>query len=75
MREERSLQEFENRMLRRIFGPKMDEATGEWGIMGNEEFNGFAAYQHLSVCLILKLYTVYPFGFILLFFLFHASRV
>ena len=45
MREERSLQDLENRMLRRIFGPKMDEATGECGIMGNEEFNGFAAYQ------------------------------
>jgi hypothetical protein len=22
---------FENRMLRRIFGPKRDEVTGEWG--------------------------------------------
>jgi len=29
-REERGLRLFENRVLRRIFGPKRDEATGEW---------------------------------------------
>jgi hypothetical protein len=29
-REERRLRVFENRVLRRIFGPKMDEVTGEW---------------------------------------------
>jgi len=28
--EERGLRFFENRVLRRIFGPKRDEATGEW---------------------------------------------
>jgi hypothetical protein len=28
---------FENRVLRRIFGPKRDEATGEWGKLHNEE--------------------------------------
>jgi hypothetical protein len=28
---------FENRMLRRIFGPKRDEVTGEWRKMNNEE--------------------------------------
>ena len=27
---------FENRVLRRIFGPKRDEATGEWGKLHNE---------------------------------------
>ena len=26
-------------MLRRIFGPKKDEVTGEWRILHNEEFN------------------------------------
>ena len=28
--EERRLRVFENRILRRIFGPKRDEVTGEW---------------------------------------------
>jgi hypothetical protein len=28
---------FENRMLRRIFGPKRDEVTGEWKKLHNEE--------------------------------------
>jgi hypothetical protein len=28
---------FENRVLRRIFGPKWDEVTGEWRKMHNEE--------------------------------------
>jgi hypothetical protein len=28
---------FENRVLRRIFGPKRDEATGEWRRLHNEE--------------------------------------
>jgi hypothetical protein len=30
MREKRKLRVFENRVLRRIFGPKRDEVTGEW---------------------------------------------
>jgi hypothetical protein len=30
---------FENRVLRRIFGPKWDEATGEWRRLHNEELN------------------------------------
>jgi hypothetical protein len=29
----------ENRVLRRIFGPKRDEATGEWRRLHNEELN------------------------------------
>ena len=28
--EERRLRVFENRVLRRVFGPKRDEVTGEW---------------------------------------------
>ena len=31
---------FENRVLRRIFGPKMDEVIGEWRKLHNEELNG-----------------------------------
>ena len=30
---------FENRMLRRIFGPKRDGVTGEWRKLHNEELN------------------------------------
>jgi hypothetical protein len=29
---------FENRVLRRIFGPKRDKVTGEWRKLHNEEF-------------------------------------
>ena len=39
MREERKLRLFENRVLRRIFGPKRDEATGEWKLPYNEKLN------------------------------------
>jgi hypothetical protein len=37
LRMERRLRVFENRMLRRIFGPKRDEVTGEWRRLHNEE--------------------------------------
>jgi hypothetical protein len=30
---------FENRVLRRIFGPKRDEVLGEWRKLHNEELN------------------------------------
>jgi hypothetical protein len=36
LREEQRLRVFENRVLRRIFGPKRDEATGEWRRLHNE---------------------------------------
>jgi len=39
MREERRLRVSENRVLRRIFGPKRDEVTGEWRTLYNEELN------------------------------------
>jgi len=39
LREERRLRVLENRVLRRIFGPKRDEVTGEWGKLHNEEPN------------------------------------
>jgi hypothetical protein len=39
LREEHKLTVFENRVLRRIFGPKRDELTGEWRRLHNEEFN------------------------------------
>jgi len=39
LREERRLRMFENRGLRRIFGPKRDEVTGEWRKLHNRELN------------------------------------
>jgi hypothetical protein len=36
LREEHRLRVFENRLLRRIFGPKGDEVTGEWRRLHNE---------------------------------------
>ena len=39
LREERRLRVFENRVLRRIFGPKTDEVTGKWRKLHNEELN------------------------------------
>jgi hypothetical protein len=40
LREERRLRVFENRVLRRIFGPKRDEVTGEWRRLHNKELHG-----------------------------------
>ena len=37
------LKVFENRVLRRIFGPKRDEVTGEWRKLHNEELNDLYA--------------------------------
>jgi len=37
LREERKLRMFENRVLRKIFGPMRDEVTGEWRRLHNEE--------------------------------------
>jgi len=39
LREERRLRMFENRVLRRIFGPNRDELTGEKRKLHNEELN------------------------------------
>jgi hypothetical protein len=37
LREERRLKVFENRVLRRVFGPKREEVTREWRKLQNEE--------------------------------------
>ena len=39
LRKEPRLRIFENKMLRRIFGAKRDEVTGEWRKLHNEELN------------------------------------
>ena len=39
LREERRLRVSENRVLRRIFGPRREEVTGEWSKLHNVELN------------------------------------
>jgi hypothetical protein len=39
LREEHILRLFEDRVLRKIFGPKRGEVTGEWRRLHNEELN------------------------------------
>ena len=39
LREERKLRVFENMVLRRIFGSRRYEVTGEWRRLHNEELN------------------------------------
>jgi hypothetical protein len=51
LREEDTLGVFENRVLR-IFGPKRDEVTGEWGKLHNEELHDL--YSSPSIIRIMK---------------------
>jgi hypothetical protein len=37
--EESRLRVFENRVLRRVYGPKRDEVTGEWTKVYDEDLN------------------------------------
>jgi hypothetical protein len=43
---------FENRILRRIFGPKRDEVTGEWRKLHNEELRDL--YSSASIIRLIK---------------------
>ena len=47
LREERRLGVFENRVLRRIFGSRRDEVTGEWRKLHNEELNDLYCSQNI----------------------------
>ena len=40
LREERKLRVFENMVLRRIFGPRRDEVTGEWRRLSRDQNAG-----------------------------------
>jgi hypothetical protein len=51
-REEHSLMVFQNRVLRRIFGPKRDEVTGGWRKLLNEELHGL--YSSPSIVRLIK---------------------
>ena len=51
-REERKLRVFENMVLRRIFGPRGDEVTGEWRRLHNAELNGL--YSSPNIVRVIK---------------------
>jgi hypothetical protein len=50
---EHRLRVFENRMLRRIFGPKREEVTGDWKKLHNEELHNL--YSSPNIIRIMKL--------------------
>jgi hypothetical protein len=52
LREECRLRVFENKVLRRIFGPKRDEVTGEWRRLHNEEL--YALYSSPNIIRVIK---------------------
>jgi len=47
LREERRLRVFENRVLRRVFGPKRDEVTGQWRRLHNENLYDLYSSPHI----------------------------
>jgi hypothetical protein len=49
LREEHRLRVFENRMLRRILGPKRDEVTGGWRKLHNEELHLYSSPSIIRV--------------------------
>ena len=53
LREERRARVFENRVLRRIFGPKRDGVTEEWRKLHNEELNDL--YSSPNIVRLIKL--------------------
>jgi hypothetical protein len=52
LREERRLRVFENKVLRRIFGPKRDEVRGEWRRLHNKEL--YALYSSPNIIRVMK---------------------
>jgi hypothetical protein len=48
LRDERRLWVFENMVLRKMFGPKRDDITGEWRKLRNEELNDCTRTQYCS---------------------------
>jgi hypothetical protein len=52
LREECRLRVFENKVLRRIFGPKRDEVTGKWRRLHNKEL--YALYSSPNIIYVIK---------------------
>jgi hypothetical protein len=52
---ERRLRVFENRVLRRIVGPKRDEVTGGWRKLHNEELHNLYSSTSISVIKLKKI--------------------
>jgi hypothetical protein len=52
LREEHRLRVFENRVFRRIYGPKMDEVTGGWRKLHHEKLHGL--YSSPSIVRVIK---------------------
>jgi hypothetical protein len=52
LREEERLRVFKNRVLRRIFGPKRDEVTGQWRRLHNEELTD--VYSSANIVRVIK---------------------
>ena len=50
----RRLRLFENRVLRRVFGPKRDEVTREWMKLHNEELNDLYFSPTIVIILIIS---------------------
>jgi hypothetical protein len=53
LREEHRLRVFENRVLRRIFGPKRDEVTGGWRKLHNQKLHNL--YSSPSIIKMIKI--------------------
>ena len=52
LRRERRLKAFQYRVLRRIFGPKRDNVTGEWRELHNEEL--YDPYSSQNIILVIR---------------------
>jgi hypothetical protein len=52
LRKERRLRVFENRVLRRLFGPKRNGVTGEWRKLHNKELNNL--YSSPNIVRVMK---------------------
>jgi hypothetical protein len=45
---------FENKALKKIFGPKRDKVTGEWGKLNNKELYAYDLYFSTNITRVIK---------------------